>query len=87
MLRILGEDKAMVERLRPEALPQEYSVRADLPQIAFRWAGGRQRGGGWRRGGGGAMTLDDGRNCRVHFCHPLPYVPASPPLPLGSAHP
>jgi hypothetical protein len=35
-LRILGEDKAMVERLRPEALPQEYSARADLPQIAFR---------------------------------------------------
>lgn len=36
MLRILGEDKAMVEQLRPDLLPQEYSVRADLPQIAFR---------------------------------------------------
>lgn len=36
MLRILGEDKTMVEQLRPEALPQEFSVRADLPQIAFR---------------------------------------------------
>lgn len=36
MLRILGEDKEMVERLRPELLGQEYSVRADLPQVAFR---------------------------------------------------
>ena len=39
MLRILGEDKVMVEQLRPDLLPQEYSVRADLPQIAFRWGG------------------------------------------------
>ena len=36
MLKILGEDKVMVEKLRPDLLPQEYSVRADLPQIHFR---------------------------------------------------
>ena len=36
MLRILGEDKAMVERLRPERLEHEFSVRADAPQVAFR---------------------------------------------------
>ena len=34
--RILSEDKAMVEQLRPEMLPREISVKADLPQIAFR---------------------------------------------------
>lgn len=34
--RILTEDKAMVEQLRPEMLPREISVKADLPQIAFR---------------------------------------------------
>jgi hypothetical protein len=26
----------MVEKLRPEALPHEISLEADLPQIAFR---------------------------------------------------
>ena len=26
----------MVEQLRPEMLPREISVKADLPQIAFR---------------------------------------------------
>ena len=36
MLRILSEDKAMVEQLRPDLLPREISVKADLPQIAFR---------------------------------------------------
>lgn len=36
MYKILGEDKEMVERLRPEMLLHEYSVRADLPQVAFR---------------------------------------------------
>ena len=36
--RILSEDKAMVETLRPELLPREISVKADLPQIAYRWA-------------------------------------------------
>ena len=28
----------MVETLRPELLPREISVKADLPQIAYRWA-------------------------------------------------
>ena len=32
----MSEDKAMVEQLRPEMLPREISVKADLPQIAFR---------------------------------------------------
>ncbi|KAK9824593.1 hypothetical protein WJX72_011558 [[Myrmecia] bisecta] len=36
MLRILSEDKAMVEELRPDLLAREISVKADLPQIAFR---------------------------------------------------
>lgn len=36
MLRILGEDRAMVEGLDPGALDAEVSVRADLPQTAFR---------------------------------------------------
>lgn len=36
MLKILGEDKEMVEMLRPDLLQHEYSVRADLPQVAFR---------------------------------------------------
>ncbi|KAL0037931.1 hypothetical protein WJX79_006055 [Trebouxia sp. C0005] len=36
MVKILTEDKAMVEQLRPEMLPREISVKADLPQIAFR---------------------------------------------------
>lgn len=36
LCRILTEDKGMVEQLRPEMLPREVSVKADLPQIAFR---------------------------------------------------
>jgi len=36
MKKILSEDKAMVEQLRYAQLPAEYSVRADLPQVAFR---------------------------------------------------
>lgn len=36
MIKILSEDKAMVEKLRYDQLPAEYSVRADLPQVAFR---------------------------------------------------
>jgi phenylpropionate dioxygenase-like ring-hydroxylating dioxygenase large terminal subunit len=36
MFKILGEDKIMVEKLRPDLLAKEYSVRADLPQIEFR---------------------------------------------------
>lgn len=36
MIKIQTEDKAMVEKLRYDLLPAEYSVRADLPQIAFR---------------------------------------------------
>lgn len=35
-MKILSEDKAMVERLRPDLLVREFSVRADLPQVAFR---------------------------------------------------
>lgn len=36
MLRILGEDREMVEALTPGALDVEVSVKADLPQTAFR---------------------------------------------------
>lgn len=36
MLRILGEDKVMVEALRPDLLHREISVKADMAQIAFR---------------------------------------------------
>ncbi|KAI8463019.1 MAG: hypothetical protein J3K34DRAFT_159529 [Monoraphidium minutum] len=36
MFKILGEDKVMVERLRPEALEREYSLAPDGPQVAFR---------------------------------------------------
>ena len=36
MLKIQLEDKEMVEKLRYEQLPAEYSVRADLPQVEFR---------------------------------------------------
>jgi hypothetical protein len=36
MLKILSEDKAMVEQLNYHQLPAEYSVRADLPQVQFR---------------------------------------------------
>ena len=48
MLRILGEDKVMVEQLRPDLLAKEFSVRADLPQVAFRWVTAAQlpSGGG-----------------------------------------
>lgn len=34
--RILTQDKAMVEKLMPEMLGREISVKADLPQMAFR---------------------------------------------------
>lgn len=36
MMRILQEDKEMVEKLRPQGVLKEVSVRADLPQIMFR---------------------------------------------------
>ncbi len=36
MLKIQREDKEMVEMLKYDQLPAEYSVRADLPQIMFR---------------------------------------------------
>lgn len=36
MLKIQREDKEMVEQLKYDQLPAEYSVRADLPQIMFR---------------------------------------------------
>lgn len=36
MLKIQGEDKAMVEQLRYDQLAAESNVRADLPQIMFR---------------------------------------------------
>lgn len=36
MHKILSEDKVMVEQLRPETVPREFSVRADLAQIDFR---------------------------------------------------
>jgi len=36
MLKILNEDKDVVERLRPDLIDKEYSVRADLPQLHFR---------------------------------------------------
>ena len=36
LCRILSEDKAMVEQLRPDMLLREISVKADLPQTAFR---------------------------------------------------
>ena len=36
MLKIQYEDKAMVEQLKYDQLPAEYSVRADLPQVMFR---------------------------------------------------
>lgn len=36
MLKILTEDKAMVEQLKYDQLPAEFSVRADLPQVQFR---------------------------------------------------
>lgn len=46
------EDKAMVEQLKYDQLPAEYSVRADLPQVMFRKL--RQQVG---RDGGGGRTL------------------------------
>ena len=36
MLRILGEDRQVVERLAPDALDVEVSVKADLMQTGFR---------------------------------------------------
>jgi hypothetical protein len=36
MRKIQLEDKDMVEQLRYDQLPAEYSVRADLPQVMFR---------------------------------------------------
>jgi len=36
MFKILGEDKEMVEELKPELVRSEVSLGADLPQIAFR---------------------------------------------------
>jgi hypothetical protein len=36
MVRILSEDKAMVETLRPEAVAREVNVRADAAQTEFR---------------------------------------------------
>ncbi|KAG2424757.1 hypothetical protein HYH02_015139 [Chlamydomonas schloesseri] len=36
MFKILGEDKAMIELLKPEQLLSEVSLEADKPQIAFR---------------------------------------------------
>ncbi|GIL69464.1 hypothetical protein Vretimale_13577 [Volvox reticuliferus] len=36
MYKILGEDKVMIEQLKPEQLVSEVSLQADLPQIAFR---------------------------------------------------
>lgn len=36
MFKILGEDRAMVELLRPDQLEHEYSLAPDGPQVAFR---------------------------------------------------
>jgi len=36
MYKILGEDKVMVETVRPENMRQEFSLEVDLPQIGFR---------------------------------------------------
>ena len=36
MHKIFSEDQEMVEQLRPDLISQQVSVRADLPQIAFR---------------------------------------------------
>jgi phenylpropionate dioxygenase-like ring-hydroxylating dioxygenase large terminal subunit len=36
MFKILGEDKAMIERLNPERLRREFSLGPDAPQVAFR---------------------------------------------------
>ncbi|KAF8056873.1 ddmC [Scenedesmus sp. PABB004] len=36
MMKILGEDKVMVERLTPERLGREFSLGPDAPQVAFR---------------------------------------------------
>lgn len=36
MYKILGEDKVMVEKLKPERMLHEYSLPPDGPQIAFR---------------------------------------------------
>jgi len=36
MIKIQNEDKAMLEQLKYDQLPAEFSVRADLPQVQFR---------------------------------------------------
>lgn len=36
MFKILGEDKTMLEMLKPEQIRAEVSLEADKPQIAFR---------------------------------------------------
>lgn len=36
MFKILGEDKVMVETLKPAALRHELSLPPDMPQVAFR---------------------------------------------------
>lgn len=36
MFKILGEDKVMLEQLRPEQIKTELSLEADKPQVAFR---------------------------------------------------
>lgn len=36
MIKIQTEDKAMLEQLKYDQLPAEFSVRADLPQVQFR---------------------------------------------------
>ena len=66
MLRILGEDKAMVEGLRPDMLAREVSVRADLPQTAFRKLRGEYlaMGYGVAPPGGEKKKDDDERNGR-----------------------
>ena len=36
MYKILGEDKVMLEQLKPEQIKTELSLEADKPQVAFR---------------------------------------------------
>lgn len=47
MENILGEDKVIIEMLRPEEVDTEVSIAADAPQAAFR----RMRGERIARGG------------------------------------
>ena len=69
----------MVERLRPDLLPREYSVRADLPQIAFRW-GAVFRIAGL---GDGWQGYTPGRACGRQRC--LPASLTARPLPPPAA--